>query len=343
MEHKQTEYEHALEASEMRYRRLFEAAKDGILILNGDTAQIVDVNPFLMELTGYSYGDFLGKHLWEIGPFKDIAASKASFAELHAQEYVRYEDLPLEARDGRKIDVEFVSNMYRVDNQNVIQCNIRDITARKRAEKRAEDELRFRNLILSTQQEASIDGIHVVDVNGKTISSNRRFAEMWDIPLDIIESKSDECVQQSVMDKLVTPEEFISKVKHLYAAPGEKSRDEIALKDGRTFDRYSAPMLDADGKHFGRVWQFRDITARKRAEEEREKLEKQLRMSQKMEAIGSLAGGVAHDFNNLLTVINGYSGFLLRALKAGDPLRSYAEEITTAGERAASLTKQLRL
>ena len=341
MEHKQTEYEHALEASEMRYRRLFEAAKDGILILNGDTAQIVDVNPFLMELTGYSYGDFLGKHLWEIGPFKDIAASKASFAELHAQEYVRYEDLPLEARDGRKIDVEFVSNMYRVDNQNVIQCNIRDITARKRAEKRAEDELRFRNLILSTQQEASIDGIHVVDVNGKTISSNRRFAEMWGIPLDIIESKSDECVQQSVMDKLVTPEEFISKVKHLYAAPGEKSRDEIALKDGRTFDRYSAPMLDADGKHFGRVWQFRDITARKRAEEEREKLEKQLRMSQKMEAIGSLAGGVAHDFNNLLSVILSYTGFVEDGLREGDPVKDDLLEVKKAAERAVALTHQL--
>jgi PAS domain S-box-containing protein len=104
------------------------------LILDADTGRILEVNPFLVELTRYSHKEFLGKHLWEIGPFKDIAASKVSFAELQAQQYVRYEDLPLETRNGRTIDVEFVSNVYRVDNQNVIQCNIRDISERKRAE-----------------------------------------------------------------------------------------------------------------------------------------------------------------------------------------------------------------
>jgi PAS domain S-box-containing protein len=135
--------EHDIEASETRYRRLFEAARDGILILDADTGMIVDVNPFLMELTGYSHEDFLGRLLWEIGAFKDIAASKASFAELQAEKYVRYDDLPLRARDGRKIDVEFVSNVYRVDNQRVIQCNIRDISERKRANREMESLSRF--------------------------------------------------------------------------------------------------------------------------------------------------------------------------------------------------------
>jgi two-component system, cell cycle sensor histidine kinase and response regulator CckA len=130
-----TRVEHALEASETRYRRLFEAAKDGILILDAGTGKIVDVNPFLTELTGYSREEFLGLHLWEIGPFKDKADSKASFADLQAKEYVRYDDLPLLGHDGREIAVEFISNVYRVDSQDVIQCNIRDISARKRAEK----------------------------------------------------------------------------------------------------------------------------------------------------------------------------------------------------------------
>jgi PAS domain S-box-containing protein len=130
-----TKVEGALEASETRYRRLFEAAKDGILILDADTGKIVDVNPFLLELTGYARKDFLGLHLWEIGPFKDRAESKASFADLQAKEYVRYEDLPLLGRDGREIAVEFISNVYRVDKQDVIQCNVRDITARKQADK----------------------------------------------------------------------------------------------------------------------------------------------------------------------------------------------------------------
>ena len=119
-----------LRASEKRYRRLFQAAKDGILILDAATGRIVDVNPFLTELTGYSREDFLGKYVWELGPFKDAPASKSAFDELQAKRYVRYEDLPLRALDGRKIDVEFVSNVYRVDDRDEIQCNIRDFTER---------------------------------------------------------------------------------------------------------------------------------------------------------------------------------------------------------------------
>jgi len=132
--------------------------------------------------------------------------------------------------------------------------------------KRAEEALEFKNIILVTQQETSLDGILVVDENGEIISFNRRFVDLWGIPLDIAESKSDEQVLQSVMDKLVNPEEFVGKLEQLYEDRDETSRDEIALKDGRTFDRYSAPMLGADGKYYGRVWYFRDITERKQAE-----------------------------------------------------------------------------
>jgi len=126
--------EEELQASETRYRRLFETARDGILILDADTGQIDAANPFLMELLGYSQEELLGKTLWEIGPFKNVAESRAAFLELQTQGYARYEDLPLETSDGRLIDVEFVSNVYLVNDARVIQCNIRDITARKRAE-----------------------------------------------------------------------------------------------------------------------------------------------------------------------------------------------------------------
>jgi PAS domain S-box-containing protein len=123
-----------LQVSETRYRRLFETAQDGILILDADTGQITDVNPFLVKMLGYSHAQLLGKQLWEIGPFKDITAARAAFSELQSSGYIRYEDLPLEASDGRRLHVEFVSNVYQVDQQRVIQCNIRDITARKLAE-----------------------------------------------------------------------------------------------------------------------------------------------------------------------------------------------------------------
>ena len=132
--------------------------------------------------------------------------------------------------------------------------------------KQAEEALEFKNIILSTQQEASIDGILVVDENGEIISFNRRFVDIWDIPSDIAESKSDEQILKSVMNKLVSPEEFVGKLEQLHEDRNEISQDEIALKDGRTFDRYSAPMLGEGGKYYGRVWYFRDITERKRAE-----------------------------------------------------------------------------
>ena len=124
----------ALKTSEMRYRRLFETAKDGILILDAQTGMVVDVNPFLIKLLGFSHDQFLGKAIWELGFFQDVVANEAKFAELRMKEYVRYEDLPLETKDGLRIEVEFVSNVYLVNDEKVIQCNIRDVTIRRRAE-----------------------------------------------------------------------------------------------------------------------------------------------------------------------------------------------------------------
>lgn len=126
--------EEALHAREIRYRRLFESTHDGILILDADTGQIVDVNPFLIGLLGFSHEQFLGKKIWDIGIFKDIIANKENFEELQREEYIRYDDLPLETSDGRQIFVEFISNVYVVNNAKVIQCNIRDITERKRTD-----------------------------------------------------------------------------------------------------------------------------------------------------------------------------------------------------------------
>ncbi len=139
-----------LEASEVRYRRLFETAQDGILILDGDSGRIVDSNPFLGALLGYSADELLGKELWEIGLFQDIEANRAGFRQLQEEGYARYEDLPLETKAGRRASVEFVSNVYREESRQVIQCNIRDIGDRKRAEDavRAADRRRDEYLVM---------------------------------------------------------------------------------------------------------------------------------------------------------------------------------------------------
>ena len=126
--------EKALLASEIRYRRLFETARDGILLLNLDTGRIEDINPFLLEILGYTRDEMIGKTLWEIGAFKDIGLSKASFVELQQTHYARYEDLPLQTKAGDPIAVEFISNVYDADGIQVIQCSIRDISSRHLAQ-----------------------------------------------------------------------------------------------------------------------------------------------------------------------------------------------------------------
>ena len=126
--------EPSLKDSEIRYRRLFEAAQDGILILDAKTGMITDVNPFLINMLGYSREEFVEKKLWEVGAFKDIEASQDAFRVLQKDEYIRYKDLPLRAKDGTIIQVEFVSNVYLAGGEKVIQCNIRDITERKQTQ-----------------------------------------------------------------------------------------------------------------------------------------------------------------------------------------------------------------
>ena len=128
--------ESVLRASEVRFRQLFESAKDGILILDGHAATITDANPYIAEMLGYSRDQLVGKELWQIGLFKDVEASKSAMRKLQEQGYIRYEDLPLETKAGRGINVEFVSNMYGEDGEAVIQCNVRDISDRKRFEER---------------------------------------------------------------------------------------------------------------------------------------------------------------------------------------------------------------
>ncbi len=124
----------AVALSEVRYRRLFETAQDGILLVDPGTRRIFDANPFLCHLLGYAHDDLVGKELWQIGLFRDIESNKAAFRVLQEKGYIRYDDLPLRTHDDRGIEVEFVSNVYDVVGTPVIQCNIRDVTDRKRAE-----------------------------------------------------------------------------------------------------------------------------------------------------------------------------------------------------------------
>jgi PAS domain S-box-containing protein len=125
----------SLDASESRYRRLFETAQDGILIIDEASGKIIDANPFILDMTDYKLDELIDKQLWEIGFIEDKELSRNAFSALKKEGYVRYEDIPLRTKSGNVLDVEFVSNTYKVDGTKIIQCNIRDITDRKRVEK----------------------------------------------------------------------------------------------------------------------------------------------------------------------------------------------------------------
>ncbi|MGD2089131.1 MAG: ATP-binding protein [Candidatus Aminicenantes bacterium] len=176
----------------------------------------------------------------------------------------------------------------------------------------AHEKLSFNNTILETQLETSIDGILVVDDQGKVISHNKRFAQMWSISDELLATKDDDKLLSFVFSQLRDPDEFINKVRYLYSHREEKSRDEIPFKDGKVFDRYSAPLISPTGQYFGRIWFFRDITDWKRMQE-------QLLRQEKLAVLGQLAGGVGHELRNPLGVIKNAAYFLNIALESPDP------------------------
>jgi PAS domain S-box-containing protein len=158
----------------------------------------------------------------------------------------------------------------------VVTSRLRDEILRRRE---AELALRVQKALLESQSEASIDGILVISATGRVVSSNRRFAVLWGIPDDVAATASDERLLQAVRDKLADPESFFARVAELYDRPLEISRDVIGLRDGRYFDRYSAPVLGKDGAYFGRVWFFRDVTDPKRSEAALRRSEERFRLA----------------------------------------------------------------
>jgi PAS domain S-box-containing protein len=270
-----------LEDSETKYRRLFEAARDGILILDAETGKIVDVNPFLIEMLGYTHDQFLGKNVWNLGFLKDIVANEEKFSELKQKKYVRYENLPFETSDGRKLDVEFVSNIYLVNHHKVIQCNIRDISERRQAEKALyESEKKFRQVF-----ESSNVGKSLTLPTGE-INVNDAFCKMLGYTAEELKNKK--------WQELTPPDEIDDTQIMIDALlKGEKNSTRFnkryIKKDGSyIYADVSVTLLrDDNNKPLHFITTVIDITARKHAEEALIESSRKLSEVQKMAQLGN--------------------------------------------------------
>ena len=244
----------ALRDSEIRYRRLFEAAQDGILLINAKSGQIEDVNPYLTTMLGYSHADLLGKKLWDVGAFVDVAKSREMFERLQVDGFVRYNDLPLKTRAGALISVEFVSNAYDCAGVRVIQCNVRNITEQRRAE----DQVRKLSLVV----EQSPVAIVIANLDGEIEYVNSALLRNSGYLADELIGRQTQVLQSSEADPRQQAE-LRQAVEHGTVWRGEyRSR----RKDGSEFAESAivAPIRRPDGTTSHYVTITEDITERNR-------------------------------------------------------------------------------
>ncbi len=323
--------EDALQASETRYRRLFETAQDGILILDEETGTIIDVNTFILDMLGYPPEYFVGKHLWELGFIKDKSIAQTAFTELKTNGYIRYEDLPLETKDGRSINVEFVSNVYLVDDKKIIQCNIRDIRERKRAEEAlAKSEENYRDLYNNAP-----NAYFSIDTKGTIIRCNKQAALLLGISPEALPGRKVFSLYADTADGKQKAQRLFKK----FTEGQNISNEELQMvrADGTTFwiSLNVNPVRDASGQVIESRSIVIDITERKRADEALQQANKKLNL---------LSSITRHDILNGIAVLEGYIEL------AGEEVRSpgmqeYISHMDTAAktiQRQIEFTQEYR-
>jgi PAS domain S-box-containing protein len=321
--------------SESRYRRLFETARDGIVILDAVNRKITDVNPFMLELLGYSRDELIGRELWEIGLLKDMAASQGAFRELQEQGYLRYPELLLQTKEGKRREVEFVSNVYAENGHQVIQCNIREITERKQAEgalREAHHRLSFHvgntplaviewdsdfRLSRWSPSAEAIFGWKAEEVLGKRVSDWRFvFSDDIDAVADVMTRQRQSIEQCSV------------------------SRNRNYAKDGSVLhcEWYNSVLYDESGKLESVLSLVLDITERKRAEAERDRLlvreqEARKEAEQANRSKDEFLATISHELRTPLTSILGWA----RLLASGEvDTNQHAQAFETIARNAKS-------
>ncbi len=315
--------EDLLKESEFRYRRVFETASDGIVLLEKGEGHIVHANPAVEKMLGYSAAEYIGKKLQDIGIPIDMSNFPAIMQDLEMSGILNYEDVPVKTKFGQDVPTD----IYMVDRATLAQCNIRDVTERKLADALLKEEKNFIENALNTLK----DIFFVFELEGRFLR--------WNKTLNMVTGYRDtEIASMKPLDLFSDDgRKRISEAIQTAVREGSVSVDALLItKDGRKipYELNAALLRDAHGKPMGVSGVGRDIS-------KQNILEAQLLHAQKMEAVGTLAGGIAHDFNNILNVILGYGTMVMDTLAAGSQSQDDMHEVLSAADRAADLTKRL--
>jgi PAS domain S-box-containing protein len=331
--------EEALRTSEQTFRQLTEESPVGIFVIQN--GKLVYANPSLAKTAGYSPEEIIGKltpkdliHPDDV--FRVMATLGARMTGRSPGKDAEYRGV---TKDGSIIQVEARGMLTEYRGRPAVMGTLVDITERKLTDM----VLRHKTALLEAQMNASIDGILVVDCERKKILQNQRAIELWKIPEHVAESDDDDAEVRYLTSSAKYPEQFLAQVTYLYNHPEETSRDDVELADGTVLDRYSAPVLGRDGQNYGRIWIFRDITERKRAEvrqqEANRKLKEATTRANEMAALAEQASiakseflaNMSHEIRTPMNGVIGMTGLLLDTELSPDQ-RRYAEIIRASGE-----------
>jgi PAS domain S-box-containing protein len=294
--------------AEEHFRAVFDHAGVGMALVDWN-GRILHSNPSMQRMLGYGAAELVGKSIADITHPDDLAANAEHFTRLARGDVDHYRvDKRYLRRDGGVVWAWLTVSTLRgagAGGRRLAVGVIEDVTHRRHAE----EKLRFQKALLESQSETSVEGILVVSPERRVLSFNRRFVQMWRLPEAAVDSRSDKLLLESVCHDLENPGEFLAGVEHLYAHPDLSTRDEVQLRDGRTIDRHSAPLLGADGTPYGRAWYFRDVTEDRRAREvehERNGLRDAVR------SLDQVLGVVGHELRTPLAAVRAMSEFMLQ-------------------------------